>query len=427
LLFTILSMRKITVAVLCLLVMGVSIQLHAQDTLRVMTYNILRYGAQGVGGCIPLTLQQRATWFNDVMTTTQPDIFGVNEIGPIDGAFSPQGNISTNVLPNVPGKGPFYQATQINFDGNQDICNMMYYNSQKVGLSTQFFIPVSGTTRNLDYYKFYYKSAEPIVDSSFIHVVLVHFMAGNATQREAQANALMNYLNSVAGGANDNYIVMGDMNMDTPGAGAFQSMVNYSNPNVRMYDPLSLSSWNQNWVYSQSTTPSNQDCRAGGGLNDRFDIILCSDALINNTLGMQYIPNSHWVVGNPHAPNPSVNTATQIGVNGMSDHFPVTIDIAVSQAVANDPAFVHPIELDVVSPVTEEAIVKLEVPEGFGGDYSFHLVDLQGRELYQKSHSLSPGSHILRLPLQQAGSGVFFLDIQSQGIQPLYAKIVRVN
>lgn len=419
--------RKFTVAVLCLFMVGISFHLQAQDTLRVMTYNILRYGAQGVGGCTPLNLQTRATWFNDVMTTTQPDIFGVNEIGPIDGAFSPQGNITTNVLPNVPGKGPFYEATQINFDGNQDICNMMYFNSQKVGLSTQFFIPVSGSVRNLDYYKFYYKSGEPIVDSSFVHVVLVHFMAGNAIQRAAQATALMNYLNSVNGGATDNYIVMGDMNMDSPNETPFQNMVNFSNPNVAMQDPLNLSSWNQNGVYTQSTTSSQQDCRAGGGLNDRFDIILCSDALINNTLGMSYIPNSTWVVGSPHAPNPSVNTATQIGVAGMSDHYPVTIDIAVSQAVANEPAFVHPIKLEVVSPVTEEAIVKLEIPAGLEAEYQVRLVDLQGRVHYQETHSLGAGQQILRLPLRQQGTGIYFLDIQAKGLQPLYAKIVRVN
>ncbi len=407
---------------------------YTQDTLRVMTYNILRYGAQGVGGCSPIGVTARNTWFSDVMSATQPDIFGVNEIGPIDNAVSPAANISLNVLPNVPGKGPFYQATQINFDGNQDICNMMYYNSQKVGLSTQAFINVNGSVRNLDYYKFYYKSAEPIVDSAFVHVILVHFMAGSAAGREIQATAAMNYLDNQAGGGVDNYIIMGDMNMDSPNAQAFQNMVAHPNPNIRMHDPLNLSSWNTNWAYSQATTTSQTDCRSGGGLNDRFDLIITSDALINNTLGMQYIPGSHWVVGNPHSPNPSINTATQIGINGMSDHHPVLLDIAVSQAVANDPVHESPVSLQVASPFEGALQGKISVPEGYGGEYRLRIIDLQGRVRVEEMRSLGVGNHSLNLELETLPAGIYFLELSGAADQaafpataPILAKIVRMR
>lgn len=420
-------LRNFKTAFAFLFILSVCQLTYGQDTLRIMTYNILRYGAAGIGGCQPIGVTDRNVWFSDVLSETQPDIFGVNEIAPIDNSFSPASNISLNVLPNVPVKGPFYEAASINFDGNQDICNMMYYNSQKVGLSTQDFISVAGNVRNLDYYKFYYKSAEPIVDSAFVHVILCHFMAASASGRELQALAAVNYLDNEVGGADGNYILMGDLNMDSPNEQAFQNMASHTNPSTRLSDPLGLSSWNQNHVYSQSTTSSTQDCRAGGGLNDRFDLILCSSALLNNTLGMRYIPNSHWVVGNPHSPNPSINTNAQIGINGMSDHHPVALDIAISQAVATDPAFKSPVSLQVTSPIRDDFAGQINVPAGFAGDFQLRVLDLQGRVHLEEQRYFSEGNHSLELDFNHISAGIYFLELQSEGMQPILAKIVRMR
>ena len=418
--------RIFTSVIACLIIFSSYQYTHSQDTVRVMAYNILRYGANGVGGCTPIGVTARNQWFTDVLSETKPDIFGVNEIAPTDGAFSPAANISLNVLPNVPDKGPHYEATQINFDGNQDICNMMYYNSQKVGLSTQAFINVSGTARNLDYYKFYYKSAEPIMDSAFIHVILVHFMASSAAARENQATAAMNFLDNSLGGAQDNYIIMGDMNLSSGATTAYQIMANHSNVDVRMRDPLNLTSWNQNYVYTQSTTPSTGDCRAGGGLNDRFDIILCSNALINNSLGMSYVSGSYWSVGNPHSPNPQLSTAGQIGINGMSDHHPVLMDIAVSQAVANDGRLDSPVSLKVVSPFGEELSAQVTIPAGWESEYVVKITDLQGRVQYEQKDYLGTGVHQLAPDVSGLSNGIYFLSLESESL-PVIAKIVRMK
>ena len=303
---------------------------------------------------------------------------------------------------------------------------MMYYNSQKVGLSTQAFINVSGTARNLDYYKFYYKSAEPIMDSAFIHVILVHFMASSAAARENQATAAMNFLDNSLGGAQDNYIIMGDMNLSSGATTAYQIMANHSNVDVRMRDPLNLTSWNQNYVYTQSTTPSTGDCRAGGGLNDRFDIILCSNALINNSLGMSYVSGSYWSVGNPHSPNPQLSTAGQIGINGMSDHHPVLMDIAVSQAVANDGRLDSPVSLKVVSPFGEELSAQVTIPAGWESEYVVKITDLQGRVQYEQKDYLGTGVHQLAPDVSGLSNGIYFLSLESESL-PVIAKIVRMK
>lgn len=406
-------------------------QLKAQDTLRVMSYNLLRYGALGVGGCSPTPVTQRNTWFTNILNATQPDIFGVNEIGPYMTAFSPANNISQNILPNVVGKGPFYEATQIQYDGNQDICNMMWFNSSKLGLSTQDLITVNGGYRPLDYYKFYYKGQDPNADSTFVHVILCHLMATNASGRSAQTDAAMDYLDNDVGGAADNYIIMGDLNMDTPNAGAFQNMTTHSNFNIRMRDPLNISSnWSNNNAYdyswTQSTRTSAYSCGSGGGLDDRFDIILCSNSLLNGTDGIQYIPGSYWVPGNPHSPNPQVSSTVRNNMVGMSDHYPVVMDLEVSRAVALDVP-----KADFVawapSPFTGSPKVMLDLAGGQQGIYTFRLLDVQGREVAEHRAELGTGRHAIALETTELQDGVYFLHIGRSGSVPISLKTVRIH
>ena len=74
-------MRKLTVGIALLaglmLSVGNATQIKAQDTIRVMTYNLLRYGASGIS-CSPVPVTTRNPWFTSVMSATMPDIFGVN-------------------------------------------------------------------------------------------------------------------------------------------------------------------------------------------------------------------------------------------------------------------------------------------------------------------------------------------------------------
>lgn len=402
---------------------------QAQENIRVMCYNLLRYGAQGIGGCTPLTVTQRNSWFTDILSEVQPDIFGVNEIGPFDGPFSPHANVSINVLPNVPGKGPFYEAAKIQFSGSQDICNMMWYNSQKVGLSTQDFINVTGNARNLDYYKFYYKAPEPIVDSTFLHVVVVHFMASNAAEREQQATAIMTYFGSIGLSGGDDYMVMGDMNLSTPNSGAFQAMVNAGS--LSLNDPLNITS---NWTsstydysWSQSTRSSAANCGSGGGLDDRFDVIICSDGLMT-TAGndISYIPNSYWVVGNPHSPNPPANNISADLV-GMSDHFPVVVDLEVSKVVGLSGAGVDGLRLFVANPISGELKGSLNVPGGLEGAFEFSLVKLDGRKVWEEGAGFVSGDHSFSFDLQGVSAGVYLFLVEGEHSAPLVRKMILMD
>lgn len=413
----------------CLVVCVGFCTLRAQENIRVMTYNILRYGAQGIGGCTPTPIPQRDSWFRDILTEVSPDIFGVNEIGPSDGAFSPMGNISQNILPNVPGKGPFYQATKILFNSQQDICNMMWYNTQKVGLSTQYLIPVAGSARPLDYYKFYYNTGENIVDSTFLHVVLVHFMASNTNQQNAQAAAIMDYFTSIGLSPTDDYMVTGDMNLSSSNSGPFQTLVN--NGPLSLNDPLGISgNWTSNaynYCWSQSTRTSSYACGSGGGLDDRFDVTIISDGL-QSTAGndISYKPGSYWVVGNPYSPNPSASSISTDLV-GLSDHYPVVVDLEVSQAVGLAGSVDGNLQLFLANPVQGLLKGSLVVPGGFEGDYSFRLVGLDGRVAWERSVQGIAGEYALEFDLDPVSAGVYLFQVDGGLAAPISRKLVLLD
>lgn len=417
-------------SLLLLLFTSLSISLPAQENIRVMVYNILRYGATGFPGCSPTSPTDRNNQFIDIVSTASPDIFGVNEIGPFDGAFSPASNVSINVLPNVPGKGAFYEAAEINFDGNQDICNMLWYNSQKLGLSEQAFISASNA-RNIDYYRFYYKSAGNVAasDTVFLHVFLAHYMASSSSGRVNQSNAIINFLNSRnLVSSTDNYLLMGDLNESSPNSNSMQALFNPSGQPTRDFkDPLGLTNWNQSYVWSQSTrSNSSGDCGAGGGLDDRFDNIFVSDALLNNTSDFSYVPGSYWVFGNDDAPNPSLPALTKVNLIGLSDHYPVIVDLQVSQAVANDEQLSNRVQVQVGQLANGENYLQTGIPGGLEGIYEMTITDLQGKVLQQWKQELYAGVQRSELQLHGA-SGLLILNLEKPGQEPIRRKFIRMD
>lgn len=418
-------MKRFLFRTSCFLLLFVSIStLQAQDTVRVMSYNLLRYGAVGIG-CTPTGVSARNTWLTDILARAKPDLFGVNEIGPIDNAVAPHVNITQNILPNINYGN--YEATQIRYESHQDICNMMWYNADKFGLVKQGLINVTGTRRDLDFYQFYYKSPGTITDSTYLYVVLVHLMAGSATDRSDQTNAIMNHLATRVGGQ-PNVIVMGDMNMDSYNALAFQNMVNYSDTDLRMRDPLSLTgTWSNNTSAQHSwtqSTPGNAPCGAGNNLDDRFDVMVCTNALMNGTQGMSYLNGSYYVMGNPFAPNQSVPTSISGALAAMSDHYPVMLDLEIDQSVSREPEVRVNLSLNVVSPVSNAIKGRVDIPAGHAGEFQIELIDVQGRILLSQNEYWETGVHALDIAVPNPIPGIHFLRISQPGTVPTVKKIV---
>lgn len=314
---------------------------------------------------------------------------------------------------------PAYKAAQITFNtytNNQDVANNMFYNSDVVGLASQAVIPETNSIRDLNYYKFYYKGPGlAFGDTTFIEVVQVHLHSSAENVRSAQTASVMAYLNGL--GRTGNFIVQGDFNLDRSTSGSFQNMVAHTNPNCKMNDPLGITgTWTNNnnvdHVHTQSTRSSASNCGSGGGLDDRFDMILASNALMNNSLGLQILPATHWVVGNPNAPNAAVDGNTQAGIIGMSDHHPVAIDVLVSKAVSNEVALPQTKYLRVLgNPASEQLNLMLDLREFAGQSADITLADLSGRTLRNWNMVAENNQHTTQFNIEGLASGAYFIRL----------------
>ena len=92
-------------------------------------------------------------------------------------------------------------------------------------------------------------------------------------------------------------------------------------------------------MHTQSTrnTGSNS-CFSGGGLDDRFDLIMMSGQVVEDTGAVSYIEDSYKALGNDGmhfnqdinaGTNSSVPSAVLSALYEMSDHLPVLADLKV--------------------------------------------------------------------------------------------------
>lgn len=310
--------------------------LRAQDTLNVMAYNLLRYPSSS-------NIATKNSHLSVINTYLTPDILGVVELDE-DSTYAD--NILANTL-NINGVTHYRRAYYSNLNGSS-ICNMLFYNSDKLGLKTQIPIPFP-SLRQMDHYVLYYKSPCLAItqDTTFIHVIVAHLKAGSGESvvRGQMAQVLMDYLNNSPYMPAD-VMLMGDFNVYSHNEDAFQTMINYAaNPAIRFYDPINqIGFWNNTAQYAPYHTQSTRltsigDGGATGGMDDRFDFILSSNSLLNHQNNVGYIPNSYKAVAqdglhfNKSLTDPPTNTTVPTAVlnalYNMSDHLPVVLKLAI--------------------------------------------------------------------------------------------------
>ena len=235
---------------------------------------------------------------------------------------------------------------------HSDIINHIFYNSDKMVLSKHSYI--AAKYRDVDVYEFYFKTTTlSMGDTTKLTYVIAHLKAGtgetNASERNVTAQKIMNYLAN--NHASDNVILSGDFNLygaDEPAYYNFTQSQSYGN--ALLIDPIAseIGNWGSGYFashYTQSTHSESNGCAAGGGLDDRFDLILISDEVRFGNKGIRYVTDSYEAVGNDgHHYNHSVNTGYNIAVNSevadalytVSDHLPVSIKVTLSKPLGTD-------------------------------------------------------------------------------------------
>jgi len=412
------------------------ISVFAQDTIRVMHYNLMYYG-ETTSYCTATNNPEadKNGYLKTIIQYVKPDIFTANEVAPNSTKHQ---TLMSNCL-NVDGV-TYYQKCNFSNVSSTDLTNELYYNTTKLGFVSQVNIPTS--VRDINIYRLYYKSwnLSTTHDTAYITCIVMHLKAGSATtdisERAAQTSTMMNYLNSV--GVADNFVVMGDFNVYSSDEECYQNLINYSNITLRFYDPINKpGDWNSNssfaGIHTQSTHIISTGCFATGGMDDRFDHIMISDYIKTGSHHLQYFTNSYKAIGQDgnhynQAINSGTNTSAPSTVidalYGMSDHLPVTMNIRVDQTVGiknyEEPTFLNvifenPVQADM--PVTIELSIKEKL--------NIEVVNLLGQTIYSTTSSNDGSSVNITLPTKDFDKGIYFLKISDSKNNCTIRKFVK--
>jgi endonuclease/exonuclease/phosphatase family metal-dependent hydrolase len=317
------------------LVLFVSLLANAQDTIKMMQYNLLYYGNY-TDFCTESNndMDAKAGYIATIVDYVKPDIFTVNEM---DGSNYAAGHLLGNSL-NIGGT-TYYSMS---YPGSGYLINMMYYNSNKLELTDHYVV---GTDfRDIDIYVMQSLQTNDPVE---FHVAVAHLAAGSESSDAAdRADMTEDFMTYLAGFSKQtNWIFAGDLNLYTSSEQAYQNLVNPSQGDVRFTDPVNQEGdWHADYNYrnyhTQSTYYSNYECPVGGGLDDRFDFILVSEDIMSGDNHVTYVPDSYSIPGQDgdhynssliYGGNTSAPTDVIDALYNNSDHLPVVAEFALGE------------------------------------------------------------------------------------------------
>lgn len=405
--------------------------IYAQDTISIMTYNVLQYGVS-YGGCNSTNnnIDNKDNYLKQIIAFTLPDILSVNELS---SNVTYHDRFLTQVM-NADGRNYYARGGWSNISGSDITCNV-FYNTQKLGLKNQTSLATD--FRDIILFTFYVKTPDlALGDTIFLTVISMHLKAGSyssdVTDRENMVNILMNYLN--ARNIPGNYIVLGDFNFYNSSESGFQKLINHPNTNIRFYDPVNkIGDWHENSLYApyhtQSTHSSDNGCHASGGLDDRFDFILFTLPLFSGTHKVKYIPGSYETIaqdGNhfnkslldaPNPPGIPLNVLNALYNN--SDHLPVRLKVIAGNNVSTE-EFGNDLFNCWYDPETSSFYLSNDKD----GHFSFVLYTLTGQKVYEFAGFYASGLH--RLPFNfTSDHGFFILGVSDQSGNQLWRKFFK--
>lgn len=300
-----------------------------QSQIKTMFYNVLDFSSAPP--------RERVDILNLILNTYEPDLFMVSEVeskADADNILDYSFNYTTeNIV-----QAPFLE------NPGGDINQTLYYDADIFKLNSTFQIETN--YRNINHYSFELNTNSKIEFEVFV----AHFKASggeiNENHRLYGAQQFIEYIKNFP--ADTNILLAGDFNMYSSSEPAYQTLLNGTD-NLKMQDPISSSGdWNNNpdfaGIHTQSTRLSNydfDDYGAGGGLDDRFDIMLISEALNSDTNSISYVQDSYKAWGNNG--NCFNDNIDDMNCNGeysqqlrdwlylMSDHLPVVMSLNITE------------------------------------------------------------------------------------------------
>ncbi|MBE9468232.1 MAG: T9SS type A sorting domain-containing protein [Bacteroidetes bacterium] len=410
----------------------------AQDTIKIMQYNLLYYG-WNTDWCTSTNnnIEDKDASLKKIMSYVKPDIFTVNEMGAKTSNVDHLQNSVLNVNTNK-----YKHATYTNFSngGYSYIVNMLYYNSEKLTLAHEDVVTTA--IRDINIYKLYYNSSDLITkkDTAFITCIVAHLKAGSdadeVEKRGVMIQTLMDYLNNI--NYSGNILIMGDFNLYKSTEPAFQTLINYDNPEIKFYDPINqIGSWHNNSYYSnyhtQSTHSEKLGCPSYGGMDDRFDYILMTKSVIDGTNNIQYINGSYHALGqngtffNSSLLSSTSRTIPDSIVNAlynMSDHLPIITDLSVNQTHVSikENSQINSFDFKLTNPVYDKLKLSFFNQQSTK-KINVSIISILGKEIFSHNY-LSHNSNIA-IPFNSIQPGIYFVKVVDEKKRCVVKKFIK--
>ena len=406
---------------------------RAQDTIRMMHYNLMYYtNNSGVSDCNSATnnLNNKDQHIKTIFQYVQPTVLCVCEMGS-------QTQYADRLLNNAINTDgiDYYQRGPLTNQSGGTIANMIYYDSRKLTLYKSTNITTS--YRDINGYTFYYNANDLASgDTIFTTFWIAHLKAGtgetNESARLAQTQKLMNRIAN--SGMPGNYTFSGDFNVYSSDELAYKELTEYSNSLYRFYDPVnSPGYWHNNSLFSdlhtQSTRTQADYCFSTGGLDDRFDIILVSPYIYYGSDRIHIVEDSYHALGQDGGrfngsiispANTSIPANVANALYQQSDHLPVIMDMTIDAHVGvvdRAPDFF----VRVTNPVRETLQMEMQCMEA--GRYSIEVCSMDGRSVARYEEVLDEGIHRFNYPFSYR-KGAYLVCFRNDKGQKVVKKVV---
>ena len=300
----------------------VPVLLFAQYQHTIMNYNLLNYPGNDT--------TTRNPYFRTTIAATLPDILVCEEMTSQAGV---DGFLNNVLIPSYAG----YAAGT--FNNGPDTDNEIFYKSEAFTFVSNTPIPTD--LRDISEFKLIENNT-----GDTLRIYAVHLKASSGSSNEQQRLLEVNVLRGVTDNlpAGSNFLVMGDFNIYGSTEPAYAALLNQATQGyfIDIFDmPGTWNAASYAQYHTQSTRTRQFGGGANGGLDDRFDLILMSQAVIDDG-GMKYDAGSYIPYGNDglhyndsinQPPNNAVGQEIANALHYSSDHLPVMASFTFTPVV----------------------------------------------------------------------------------------------
>ncbi len=398
-----------------------------QDTIRMMHYNILKYGDVG---CTPQSSKDGL--LRTIFDAYRPDILTVNEM-------SDNAGIASTLRNNALTYNDAMMPTTFSNSNGSEIVNMLFYNEDKLGFLSH--TAIKGNVRDIDVYRMYHKSGTAAIEDTLdFWCIVAHLKAstGYEADRAEAAKDVRTWLKNHP--EVKRYMISGDFNLYGSDEEAWRILTGTASGGPFFNDPAGkLTGWDGSaFALFHTQSPSdgiNNNCSVEGGMDDRFDFMLTAPLFSNAGEKITILPGSYRVFGNDGVSyNMALNCPQTTSVSGSvctalkraSDHLPVIMSLLFPSVLADDEA---PFSVTLLgNPVSTTTQVNIRIETSLAGTYLWDLIDVLGRRVAKSYFNITtiPTTETA-LTLPPLAHGTYFLRVRDENEKKIVKKVAVIR